>query len=90
MAEGCSVDTGECFPQDAGMTLLESTKDLLARAKGNGFNLREIAEMSGGAVEYAWLIKFAKEKKNEGIKNPGVNTIQSLHDCLLKLKRKSS
>jgi hypothetical protein len=42
--------------------------------------LREIADSSDGQVNLEWLKRFARGE----IDNPGVNTIQSLHDCLIK------
>lgn len=44
-------------------------------------SLREIATASGGAVNRDWLTKFAAGK----IDNPGVNTVEALHDCLTKI-----
>lgn len=44
----------------------------------------EIARISNGAVEREWLYKFAAGK----IANPGINSIQSLHDVLKNMKTK--
>lgn len=71
------------FPHDAGMTLLERTQSLLQEALAAGFNARQIAEGSDGAVNYEWLKKFVAEK----IDDPGVSRIQSLHDRLADMKR---
>lgn len=63
------------------MTLLERTQLLLSQRLDAGMSLREIAIASGGTVNRDWLTKFAAGK----IENPGVNSIQSLHDFLQKL-----
>jgi transcriptional regulator with XRE-family HTH domain len=60
------------------MTLLEVTQRLLAERMDAGMSLREIAARSNGAVNHEWLKKFSAGK----IDNPGVNSIQALHDCL--------
>lgn len=63
------------------MTLLERTQLLLSQRVDAGMSLREIATASGGAVNRDWLTKFAAGK----IDNPGVNTVEALHDCLTKI-----
>lgn len=64
------------------MALLESTKELLARARKT-MNVAEIAEASDGTVERDWLYRFARGK----IPNPGVKPVQALYDCLKKISR---
>lgn len=73
------------------MTLLERTQVLLNQRLPKGDDpreraqaLRAIAENSDDLVQLEWLKKFAAGK----IENPGVVTIQSLHDCLQKSSRK--
>lgn len=68
------------------MTLLERTQILLSQRIDAGMSLREIAGASGGQVNRDWLTKFAAGK----IENPGVNSIQSLHDCLVKIPANSA
>lgn len=63
------------------MPLLESTQHRLDQATAAGHSLRAIAENSGGRINYEWLKKFAAGK----IDNPGVNTIEDLHDVLTEL-----
>lgn len=65
------------------MTLLERTQRLLAERLEQGKSLREIAAESGGKVSRDWLTKFAAGK----IENPGVNTIQALHDTLASAEK---
>ena len=70
------------------MQLLERTRKLLDQACASGKKLREIAASLGGTEEeidrrYEWLRKFRAEK----IDNPGVNTIQELHDRLQNRKK---
>jgi hypothetical protein len=60
------------------MSLIQQTQALLKKRLANELSLRQIAEMSDGAVEYEWLVKFAGNK----VKDPGVNRVQSLHDFL--------
>jgi hypothetical protein len=68
------------------MSLLDSTQKLLRESQKDGWKLREIALLSDGEVEREWLYRFARGE----IPNPGVKNIQSLHDCLKKLKSKSA
>lgn len=68
------------------MSLLESTLGLLRETQNRGVSLREIASSSDGDVEREWLYRLARGE----IENPGVKSIQSLHDCLQKLKHKSA
>jgi hypothetical protein len=65
------------------MSLLQSTKARLERARAQGVSLYQIAAESGGRVSYEWLKKFAAGK----IDNPGVNTIEDLRAELRKIKR---
>jgi hypothetical protein len=65
------------------MTLKERTEVLLTqrlKSRPRMVALREIADSSDGQVNLEWLKRFARGE----IDNPGVNTIQSLHDCLIK------
>lgn len=64
------------------MSLLTRTQVLLQRRMNGEESLRQIAAMSGGAVDYEWLVKFASGK----VKDPGVNRVQALHDFLAKSK----
>lgn len=65
------------------MSLLETTQQLLGKRLSAGLSLREIADSSEGRINYEWLKKFAQGK----IDNPGVNTIEDLHETLVDLKR---
>jgi len=56
-------------------TLLDLTKRLL---KDSPLTLREISV--GADVGYEWLSKFAQGR----IDNPGVKTVQNLHDYLIR------
>lgn len=75
------MTVGECFPQDTGMQLLERTRLLLSQRLDSGMTLKAIARASEGEVQYDWLKRFA----SGDIENPGINSIQSLHDCLAKI-----
>lgn len=68
------------------MTLLESTKHLLADRRDAGMTIREIVESSRGEVQYEWLKKFLSGT----VPNPTVKRVQQLHDCLVKLKQKTA
>jgi hypothetical protein len=68
------------------MSLIESTKKLLKERTDQGTTLRQIVVESDGLIKRDWLYKFAQGD----IENPGVNTIQSLHDYLKNLKPKSN
>lgn len=68
------------------MSLLENTQKLLREQQERGTTLREIVGASDGAVEREWLYRFARGE----IPNPGVKNIQSLHDCLKKLKSRAA
>lgn len=76
----CSLTTGERFPHNAAMSLLESTESLLTKTLLK-HSLRAIAEGSEGRINYEWLKKFAQGK----IDNPGVTTIEDLHARLREL-----
>jgi hypothetical protein len=82
-----ALTSGEQIPQDARMTLLERTEILLsqrlerAKDKTKIEALRQLADASNGEVQYEWLRKFERG----AIENPGVVTIQKLHDYLLKI-----
>lgn len=62
------------------MALLETTRSLLADITNSGTSLRQIALEFEGEVEYDWLKRFATGE----IKDPSVNRVQALHDCLLR------
>lgn len=47
----------------------------------DGVSLRAIADGSDGRVNYEWLKKFAQGK----IDNPGVNTVEDLHELLIEI-----
>jgi hypothetical protein len=64
------------------MSLLENTQTLLSRAMDRGLKVPDICNASDGAIDRDWLYRFARGD----IPNPGVKNIQSLHDCLKKLK----
>jgi hypothetical protein len=66
------------------MSLLESTQQLLDKSIRR-HSLRAIADGSDGRINYEWLKKFAQGK----IDNPGVNTIEDLHERLLELGEES-
>ncbi len=68
------------------MALLETTHELLRSRIAAGVKIPEIVKASAGEIGREWLYKFAAGD----IGNPGVNTVQSLHDCLAKLKPKSA
>lgn len=72
------MTVGKVFPENADMSLLESTQQLLDKATRK-HSLRAIAERSDGKINYEWLKKFAAGK----IDNPGVTTIEDLH-CTLR------
>jgi hypothetical protein len=73
------LTTKECFPDDAAMSLLERTQELLKK-RLETHSLRRIAEESAGAVDEYWLTKFAAGK----VPDPSVNRVQRLHDHLSK------
>lgn len=77
----CSLTNREQVPDTAAMSLLESTQERLDKVTSAGVSLRAIAERSDGRINYEWLKKFAAGK----IDNPGVNTIEDLHECLGEL-----
>lgn len=60
------------------MSLLETTRTLLQKLVDSDMSLRQIARESEGAVEYDWLKRFY----SGDIKDPSVNRVQALHDCL--------
>lgn len=64
------------------MALLEKTEQLLQSRLKEGVSIPEIIEASNGTVGRDWLYKFYAGE----IPNPGVRTIQSLHDCLKALR----
>jgi hypothetical protein len=64
------------------MSLLRSTKELLARQQKAGKSIAEIHRSLGGKVKRDWFYKFAKGD----IEDPSVNLIQQLHDTLQKLE----
>lgn len=77
------------------MTLLERTRDLLDKSMKSGATLREIAQdWSEVDTEkrnhFEWLRKFTEtnQKGAPVIDNPGVKTVQSLHDFLKTSKRR--
>jgi hypothetical protein len=71
---------GKYIPNMSPMALLETTRSLLADITNSGTSLRQIALEFEGEVEYDWLKRFATGE----IKDPSVNRVQSLHDCLLR------
>lgn len=75
---------GENIPQNAAMSLLQQTNDLLQSARAKDLSLRSIASNSNGLVEYDWLKRFA----SGDISDPSVNRIQVLHDHLRSLLNK--
>lgn len=60
------------------MNLLETTRKLLKSRVAEGLSYPDIVRASNGSVGREWLYKFAAGE----IPNPGVNTIQALHDTL--------
>jgi hypothetical protein len=58
--------------------LLQTTRHLLSKATKDT-SLRQIALEFEGKIEYDWLKRFATGE----IKDPSVNRVQALHDCLL-------
>lgn len=79
----CSLTAGKLFPHTRAVTLLERTKSLLNERIEAGLNLREIADASGGSVPHEWLKKFNRGR----IAKPGVDRIESLYNCLKKIRR---
>lgn len=72
------------------MQLLERTRKLISQSLDSGMSLRALAESLGGSEKqisrrFEWLRKFRAGK----IDNPGVNTIQELHDSLSNRKKPS-
>jgi hypothetical protein len=65
------------------MTLLQSTRALLDRARARNVSLYQIAAGSAGKISYEWLKKFAAGK----IPNPGVTTVENLRDELTKMAK---
>lgn len=78
------LTTKECFPDDAAMSLLERTKELLKKRRETR-SLRQIADESGGTVDEYWLTKFAADK----VPDPSVNRVQALHDSLVSPRKKN-
>ena len=64
------------------MTLLESTRKLLDARLAAGIKPLEIVEAAGGKLKREWLYKFIAKD----IENPGVTSVQTLHDCLQKIR----
>lgn len=73
---------GNTFPNMSTMSLLETTRSMLVDLTSSGMSLRQIAIEFEGEVEYDWLKRFA----NGEIKDPSVNRVQALHDCLANRK----
>lgn len=73
---------GKVFPNMSTMALLETTRSMLTKLTNSGMSLRQIAIEFEGEVEYDWLKRFA----NGEIKDPSVNRVQALHDCLVNRK----
>lgn len=77
-----SLTRGKVFPHTRAVTLLERTKSLLAERVSAGFNLRQIADLTGGDVPHEWLKKFNRGE----IEKPGVDRIELLYNCLKKIR----
>lgn len=75
---------GESIPQNAAMSLLDQTNDLLKTVRDRKISLRKVSRTSTGTVEYDWLKRFAAGS----ISDPSVNRIQILHDHLRSLLAK--
>lgn len=73
---------GNTFPNMSPMALLEKTRSMLVELTDSGMSLRQLALECEGEVEYDWLKRFA----NGDIKDPSVNRVQALHDCLASRK----
>lgn len=68
------------------MDLLEATQHLLRTRLDGGVTIPEIVRAANGDIGREWLYKFAAGS----IPNPGVVSIQTLHDCLKTLKKTAS
>lgn len=64
------------------MALLDTTRSLLKEVTRSGLSLRKLAMECDGEIEYDWLKRFA----SGDIKDPSVNRVQALHDCLVSRK----